>query len=59
MLLVCIPKFNTSSTCVLVNLRTLDCQPLKFSVGLPEPEPTERETVQVKSPEGEEGEGEK
>ncbi|KAG0723612.1 DNA polymerase delta subunit 2 [Chionoecetes opilio] len=49
--LVSVPKFNTTATCVLVNLRTLDCQPLHFSAGLPPP-------AAVSSPEAE-AEGEK
>lgn len=50
-MLVSVPKFNTTSTCVLVNLRTLECQPLEFSAGLPPP-------AEVNSPEPE-AEGEK
>lgn len=50
-LLVSVPKFNTTGTCVLVNLRTLECQPMEFSFGLPSP-------AEEKTPEAE-GEGEK
>ncbi|MPC32633.1 DNA polymerase delta subunit 2 [Portunus trituberculatus] len=54
-LLVSVPKFNTTGTCVLVNLRTLECQPVEFSFGVPPP-------AEVKSAEAEaeaEAEGEK
>ncbi|XP_002738996.1 DNA polymerase delta subunit 2-like [Saccoglossus kowalevskii] len=36
-LLVTIPKFSESYTCVLVNLRTLECQPMKFASHLTPP----------------------
>lgn len=35
--LVSVPRFNTTGTCVLVNLHTLECQPLEFSAGMPAP----------------------
>jgi DNA polymerase delta subunit 2 len=33
--LVCLPSFAQTQTAVLVNLNTLDCHPLSFSIGLP------------------------
>lgn len=30
-LLVSVPRFSQTATCVLVNLRTLDCQPMEFT----------------------------
>ncbi|OWF46452.1 DNA polymerase delta subunit 2-like [Mizuhopecten yessoensis] len=36
-LLVSIPRFCQTSTCVLINLRTLECQALEFNTDFPEP----------------------
>jgi DNA polymerase delta subunit 2 len=33
--LICLPSFAQTQTAVLVNLNTLDCHPLSFSIGLP------------------------
>jgi hypothetical protein len=33
-LLVCVPNFDLTHSCVLVNLRTLDCQEVKFGTSL-------------------------
>ncbi|XP_071963088.1 DNA polymerase delta subunit 2-like [Antedon mediterranea] len=34
--LICIPEFHTTQTCVLVNLRTMECQPLTFDTDISE-----------------------
>jgi DNA polymerase delta subunit 2 len=40
-LLVSVPKFSQAATCVLVNLRTLDCQPMEFTTQFTLPMDTE------------------
>ncbi|XP_033729359.1 DNA polymerase delta subunit 2-like [Pecten maximus] len=36
-LLVSVPRFCQTSTCVLINLKTLECQAVEFSTDFPEP----------------------
>jgi len=38
-LLVTLPRFSQSKMCVLVNLRTLECQPIKFDATFPASSP--------------------
>ena len=34
MLLICIPDFDVTHSCVLVNLRSLDCNEIKFATSM-------------------------